>query len=264
MRSRSSSKNSVPRWALEALEKFKRNGFVVIKRAVSRAMCEELLEGCKKVGKACRASHPKGNRGEGRWSFSFGGECMSRPEWFSLLKSPIITQLLRVLYPNGGVLVAAGGDFCIPKMSEYQMLHSDICIKKQFDVPFPCPFMAMNVAVQPCGYENGSIRALPGTHTCRNYHCPEVEDELLASKMSRVLMDTGDVLFRDVRTIHGGTPNEDRNDVSRYLPSLEFCSNEFRASNRGDIWPIKRVVPQHWARELIPEMLPFLEDVILK
>lgn len=161
------------------------------------------------------------------------------------------------------MLVSAGGDFCIPNLSDYQKIHTDIHIKKEYNVPFPCPYMAMNVAVQTCGYQNGSIRVLPGTHRSRNYYCPEVDDELLASKMSRVLMDTGDVLFRDVRTIHGGTPNRDKNpDVARYLPALEFCSDEFRASKRGDIWPLKRVIPQEWAEQVRPEVRPFLRDVI--
>jgi len=258
-----------PQWTQEALEKFKRHGCVVLKRAVSPAMCHELLLACKEAEKECRARHPDGNRDIGRWSYSIVREHLPTPQWFNLLQCPSIAEMIPVLFPQGGVLVAGGGDFCAPHMSAYQKLHSDIAIKREYDIPFPCPYLCMNVAVQPCGYENGSIRVLPGTHvTSRHYVCPQVDEELLASKLSRVLMDTGDVLFRDVRTIHGGTPNKAIGGPggcgTRYLPSLEFSSNEFRASKRGDIWPIKRVVPRAWAQKLKPSIRPFLEDVIMK
>ena len=52
----------------------------------------------------------------------------------------------------------------------------------------------------------------------------------------------GDVIIRDVRVLHGGTPN--RTDETRFLPSLEFALKSFWESKEHCRWPSIPSLPQ--------------------
>eukprot|EP00397_Hematodinium_sp_SG-2012_P013615 GEMP01013833.1.p1 GENE.GEMP01013833.1~~GEMP01013833.1.p1 ORF type:complete len:426 (+),score=103.99 GEMP01013833.1:173-1450(+) len=258
---------SPPAWARRAVELFKTNGFVVLENGCGREVWEPLLTACRAAEIKCKKLHATGNRDFGRWSFGVTfGSTLNDPAWLALLRVPAISTIVPLIFPNGGDCVSAGGDFCIPQKSAYQKLHSDITVRREFNIPFPSPFVCVNVAVQECTVQNGAVRIIPGSNVGPHARqCPVVENESEESKMSRALMRVGDILVRDVRTLHGGTPNHEEDAaLSRYLPSIEFASHELKQSMRKDVWPCVRCVPQAVVDTLPDVFRPFMKEVLIE
>ena len=173
--------------------------------------------------------------------------------WVRALDCKPLLDFLNVIMPEGGECVSAGGDFVSggDVGSKYQRLHSDIgpwdCESddqvEQLCVPFPPPYISANIAVQHIGSDNGPMRIIPGSQTicCTAYRervvipsCTEEPESWLASVLQP--MHPGDILVRDVRVLHGGTPN--RSLETRFLPSLEFATRSLRNHSTGE-WPAR-------------------------
>jgi len=71
----------------------------------------------------------------------------------------------------------------------------------------------------------------------------------------------GAAIIRDVRVLHGGTPN--CTDKNRYLPSVEFASASFRATNRSDKFPLKRSLPHELFQKLSPSCQELCEELVV-
>lgn len=232
-----------------AVELFHRDGFVVIRDALSPEQLQFLRDGCDEViGQILALDDDRaGNRGSHR--YSFGGSSMTRsmlhrPEWQMLLELPLVHTYLKAIF--GGpdyTLRAASGDFCLPGALGYQPLHSDAAdwepegIMSKFSAfhdprghvsvrDLPCPYLCFNFFVQDITPLNGPTRQIPGSQNSRA-PIPSLEEEPEWMRLSTVCpAPAGGVMIRDVRAWHGGTPN--LSDHIRAIPNLEFYAPWFR------------------------------------
>ena len=241
--------NSSGHWALDALRLFQRNGFVVVRDAFSLERCEKVLEACRQEEVALRSHnaarpghHPAGRRGPGRWSFGVASKTRSMlhvPAWAHLLDCAPLLEVLELVMPNGGTCTSSGGDFVEAHVGfSYQPLHSDLagCDLGPFNVSFPPPCVSANFVVHPVTERNGPMRILPGT-----------QRHSVSAKVTQQFWDThngdeprewrdsvlqplsaGDII-RDVRVLHGGTPN--LSDATRFLPAVEFVFGSYKDSS---------------------------------
>ena len=108
--------------------------------------------------------------------------------------------------------------------------------------------VAVNFAVHSIGADSGPMRDIPGTQMAsaraRWYGLvlPDVDDEPLEWQHSMLYdLEPGDAIIRDVRVLHGGTPN--RSSECRYLPSLEFALSAYIDSSEYYRWPRQESMP---------------------
>ncbi len=119
------------RWLDGALECFRHNGFVILRNALSRNKCCELLRACEQAEVEIRHIRPRGNRGPGRSSFGVAsktGSMLHQRAWAQLLDCEALLDLLEVIFPEGGECVSGGGDLVFEEGggSCHQRLHSDL------------------------------------------------------------------------------------------------------------------------------------------
>lgn len=231
-----------------AVRLFRRDGFVVVRDALTPQQVTTLKAGVDEVVGEILAINPdrSGNRGSHR--YSFGGSSLTRsmlhrPEWQMLVDLPTITPILTAIFESTDYIVrAASGDFCLPGAHEYQPLHADVGNWLSTEkTPFssfhdprgqltirdlPCPYVCVNFMPIDMTRLNGPTRQIPGTQHSR-VPIPSLADEPEWMRLSTVCpAPAGAVQIRDVRAWHGGTPNV--SDEMRAIPNIEFYAPWFR------------------------------------
>tara|TARA_R110002110_G_scaffold402726_1_gene620214 strand:+ start:404 stop:1429 length:1026 start_codon:yes stop_codon:yes gene_type:complete len=235
---------------------FYRDGFVVIRDALSADQLAMLRAGCDReihslLGKdRARA----GNRGSHRYSFgsaSRTGQLMHCPEWTMLIDLDSLRPILQKIFGSDEYICrGGGGDFCLPGATRYQPLHSDMddVIHHEhkgetytfgsFTDPrgklnyrdLPCPFLCCNFLINDATAINGPTRQIPGSQHSQT-PIPLLDAEPEWMKLSTVCpAPAGSVMIRDVRAWHGGTPNLS-NEV-RAIPNVEYFAPWYREPMR--------------------------------
>eukprot|EP00929_Paragymnodinium_shiwhaense_P071841 TRINITY_DN36488_c0_g1_i1.p1 TRINITY_DN36488_c0_g1~~TRINITY_DN36488_c0_g1_i1.p1 ORF type:complete len:454 (-),score=57.01 TRINITY_DN36488_c0_g1_i1:64-1401(-) len=235
-------------WMRLALRLFRRNGFVVVRMLVPEDTCRRLRVACESAEREIRDVDPEGNRGSNRWSFavaSLTGSTVHEAGWSDLLRCKPLMTFMHYLMPSGGTCVLAGGDFVTGGEQRVQRIHSDLPDSRPL-ATFPAPYIAANVAVHDVTADNGPMRMIPGTQAVgqmavrRGLSLPGIWEEPTSWYESRLHdLGVGDVIFRDVRTLHGGTENNCTS--TRFLPSLEFALDEYLDSSPG--WTVSAAMP---------------------
>ncbi len=231
-----------------AVRIFHRDGFVVIRDALTADQTAFLRSGVREVAHEIVAldADRGGNRGSHRYSFGGSSATRSmlhRPEWQMLVDLPTVTPIITAIFGSPDYLLrAASGDFCLPGATEYQPLHSDMrdyvdgetTPYSSFHDPrglltardLPCPYLAVNFLPDDQTPLNGPTRQIPGTQNSRA-PIPKQNDEPEWMRLSTVCpAPAGSIQIRDVRAWHGGTPN--LSDDLRAIPNLEFYGPWFR------------------------------------
>lgn len=231
-----------------AVRLFRRDGFVVVRDALTSEQVATLKAGVDEVVRDILAINPdlSGNRGSRR--YSFGGSSLTRsmlhrPEWQMLVDLPTVTPILTAIFESADYIVrAASGDFCLPGAHEYQPLHADVGdFHSPEKTPFssfhdprgqlslrdlPCPYVCVNFMPIDMTRLNGPTRQIPGTQHSRAL-IPKLADEPEWMRLSTVCpAPAGAVQIRDVRAWHGGTPNV--SDDVRAIPNVEYYAPWFR------------------------------------
>ncbi len=232
----------------EIVQRFRRDGFVVLGDILSAAQVDTLKAGCDEVVRAVLELDPErqGNRGSHR--YSFGGSSLTRsqlhhPAWQMLLDIPPVLDIVAAIFGSDDfILRAASGDFCLPGAIDYQRLHADVRdFTSTSESPFsafhdprgllsvrdlPCPYVCVNFLPQDVTRLNGATRQIPGTQNSRA-PIPSLREEPEWMRLSTVCpVPAGSVMIRDVRAWHGGTPN--LSEETRSIPNLEFYAPWFR------------------------------------
>jgi ectoine hydroxylase-related dioxygenase (phytanoyl-CoA dioxygenase family) len=231
-----------------ATQLFHRDGFVVVRDALTPEQLAFLKAGCLDVVRDIMGmdKNRRGNRGSHRYSFgssSRTGQLLHRPEWAMLVDLPAVTPIVTAIFGAPTYMCrGSGGDFCLPGAVEYQRLHSDMGDRRMFgenvagsfhdhrgmltyrDLPVPsvvCNFLTVDFTRL-----NGPTRQIPGSQHSRS-PLPTINDEPEWMKLSTVCpAPAGSVLIRDVRAWHGGTPN--LSDEVRCLPNVEYWAPWYR------------------------------------
>lgn len=71
----------------------------------------------------------------------------------------------------------------------------------------------------------------------------------------------GTAIVRDVRTLHSGTPNLATR--TRFLPSVEFVSADYRARGKGSVFPPTKSLSQKFFDGLQPEIQELCKELVL-
>ncbi len=241
----------------DAKRVFYRDGFVLVKNALTSDQLSEAQKGSYRVISEIMALDAKrdGNRGSHRYSFgaaSTSGHQVHNSEWAMLIDLPTVTPILEAIFESPDYICrGGGGDFCLPGATQYQPLHSDVGDRRpktthaaaadsdssKFSGSFwdprglmtlrdlPCPYVCCNYLVTDFTAINGATRQIPGTQNSREA-IPTLEDEPEWMTFSTVNpAPAGSLLIRDPRTWHGGTPNVS-NEV-RAIPNIEYYAPWF-------------------------------------
>ena len=236
---------------------FYRDGFVVVRNALTEEQLTTIRNGCARVVSEIMEldTTRQGNRGSHRYSFgsaSTTGHQVHQPEWAMLIDLPTVTPILEAIFESPDYICrGGGGDFCLPGAVEYQPLHSDVADRREktdhiaaadsdgskFSGSFwdprgvmtlrdlPCPYVCCNFLMTDFNALNGPIRQIPGTQNSRA-PIPDLSDEPSWMKHSTVCpAPAGSALIRDPRTWHGGTPN--LSNELRAIPNIEYYAPWF-------------------------------------
>lgn len=231
---------------------FYRDGFVVIKDALSPEQLEHLRGGCDRVTHEMMTNdrNRQGNRGSHRYSFgsaSRTGQLLHYPEWAMLVDLPKLTPILTEIFGAPTYTCRGGaGDMCLPGAVEYQRLHSDMGDRIEHEGNYiwsfkdhrgqltyrdlPVPSITCNFLTVDFTSTNGPTRQIPGTQHSR-LQIPTLSEEPEWMKLSTLCpAPAGSVVIRDIRAWHGGTPNV--SDHVRSIPNIEFWAPWYREQTR--------------------------------
>ena len=205
-------------WIMERADEVRRNGSTLIRNVISVDKIDELNRVFQSIlTETVQQEGGVGNRGSSRYYItpSF------RSPWTdaSIIDNDIIMAIVSELVGADGVFCQLATDTpCLG--SEYQELHRDTqSLFPEWEHETPPYQLAVNFPLVDCTPENGPLEMTLGTHilskeeALRRIESGEIH-------IQQVLMQRGDVLIRDVRHIHRGTPN--RTDQPRPMVVLGY------------------------------------------
>merc|ERR1712039_206264 len=160
-----------------------------------------------------------------------------------------------------------GGDFVLGETDTHQRLHVDLQQLEMYSTPTPPAAIVANFVVSNVSCRDGPMRLVPhtqliplavaeqasqGEHLARSSSLekePVLRERLGLESVLACPMSPGDVLLRDMRLWHGGTPN--LGSDTRFLPSAEFLSPWYAALTEGtdDHFAPRPALPfSHWSQ----------------
>lgn len=127
-----------------------------------------------------------------------------------LITNPFVLSILDEVLGEDCTLLYFASDTPMPG-SDYQGIHSDeIPLFPNSDIILPPAVMAVNIPLVDITEENGATDVWPGgTHKMpEKMNRPKLVQETGATmSFEKVIMNAGDILIRDPRMWHRGTPN---------------------------------------------------------
>jgi len=273
--------SEAPDWEVRAFELFSEHGFVIVEDLLKLHQYTAVHRDCESAAKAMVGNDRRGNRGPGRYSFgvaSSSGSMLHVGTWARHLldgAGGVLRPLLDLIFaagdavgPDGGddaseklafSVYAGGGDFVTGDVRSHQKMHSDINISKALNRMLPPPMLSVNFCVQDLTHLNGPTRIVPGTQLEGGLGDGETEPaEWRCSRLCPV--PAGAAIVRDVRVLHGGTPN--LTPKTRYLPSIEYVSAGLRETKRKDMFPQRRGLPRALYEKLSPEVQELCGEIV--
>ena len=233
---------ATPGFAAQAAALFHRDGFVLVRDALTAERTERIKEGVDAVIRGMVERDPRrlGSRGSHRYAFANApahfGRCGA---WAALIDNPIALTVLEAIFESPGFCCSGtGGDYVLPGAVEFQHLHRDMgdflhdpSGRRDF-LDMPCPQVVVNypMIVSPEPREvttfSGATRQIAGTQRSHQPVPPEADEPMWMKCAITAPAPPGCALFRDVRAWHGGTPNLTLDDV-RAIPSATYCAPWF-------------------------------------
>lgn len=257
----------MPDWYERAFDVFQRNGFVLVPDVLKVHQFTSVLRDCNLAAKQIVNDGRNGNRGKGRYSFgiaSSSGSMLHVATFVRHLLDSATSQLRPLLdcifeggEKAGFQCVGSGGDFVVGETHQFQNLHSDIHVAKELNTLFPPPQLCVNFTLEELTEQNGPMRVIPGTQL--EHPPPVLTDSWHCSRLCPV--PAGTAIVRDVRTLHSGTPNLATR--TRFLPSVEFVSADYRARGKGSVFPPTKSLSQKFFDGLQPEIQELCKELVL-
>lgn len=179
------------------------NGFTIIEQALPPSLIQAMLPPFDHLLEEHRHTFST-NRGSNRYQMYLPFEPpFSAP---LLIEHPVVLAILKQVLGERFLLNYFASDTPFPG-AEYQAVHSDgEPLFPGTQVSLPCYAVVLNVALVDVTEENGPMEIWAGgTHALT----AQVNVEQTAQKMAshRLTMKAGDILLRDPRAWHRGTPN---------------------------------------------------------
>ena len=120
--------------------------------------------------------------------------------------------------------------------------------------------ISVNFVVQDLTCINGPTRMIPGTQLWHGKVPDLIPDEWLHLRLHPV--PSGAAIIRDVRVLHSGTRNLTK--TTRYLPSVEFISTDFRSSKHENWFPPEKCLPFELYEALPYPIKKACEEIVAK
>ena len=121
----------------------------------------------------------------------------------------------------------------------------------------PPPMISINFAVQDLNHKNGPTRIIPGTQLCHGIVPQPMPHHWERSCLCP--LPAGAAIIRDVRVLHSGTRN--LTQATRYLPSIEFVSADFRWTCRTECFPPYQSLPHEVFERLHPKIQSLCTEI---
>jgi len=155
--------------------------------------------------------------------------------WAQLLDIHQLVQVLENVFQGEYVAIGGGGDFVLGETDSHQRLHVDLQLEAMYDSRSAAAVVA-NFVLSDISCHDGPVRLVPGTQNLPlasqlgkdwGYatHLQKESQILSEQNLTYIFacpLRPGDILLRDMRLWHGGSPNLGKG--ARYLPSAEFLS----------------------------------------
>jgi hypothetical protein len=210
-------------------ERIRMDGYTILEGALSVEFVDAMRERFDAILEEHRNSHPE-NRGVNRYQMYLPFE--SPFDSPLLYEHPVVMKIVEAVIGLDILWSYLASDTPLPG-SDYQRVHSDTRLlfpETNFSAP---PYgLVLNVPLVDVTDENGPLEIWPGgTH----YMPGRLDMQKLAETMIslRVKMNAGDVLIRDLRMWHRGTPN--RGSRSRPNVALVYTRPWYRFEQKPPI-----------------------------
>jgi hypothetical protein len=229
-------------WIIERANEVRQTGSTLIRNVLPVDKIDELNRVFQPLlAETVRAEGPVGNRGPGRYYVT----PPFRQPWtdVSIIDNDIIMAIVSELVGADGVFCQLATDTPC-QGSEYQALHRDTqSLFPEWEQETPPYQLAVNFSLVDCNPENGPLEMAPSTHLlAKEEALRRIESGEIP--VQQVLMKRGDVLIRDVRHIHRGTPN--KTDEPRPMVVLGYSRR----------WLFRPEVQIRVAREILEQVPP--------
>ena len=193
-------------WIRERADEVRRTGATIIRNVLSVDKIDELNRAFQPLlAETVRTEGEGGNRGPGRYYVT----PPFRPPWtdVSVIDNDIIMAVVSELVGADGVFCQLATDTPC-KGSQYQELHRDTqSLFPEWEQETPPYQLAVNFPLVDSNSENGPLEMTLSTHLLKKEEALR-RIETGEIPIQQVLMKRGDILIRDVRHIHRGTPNQ--------------------------------------------------------
>ena len=200
--SRRYSDEQISHYVAEAL----RDGFSVLKGHFPREKVLQWREACLPLlYKQIELEGGKTSRGAQRYYVTFPfSQPFSDPSFY---EDPDIIAIVEQLAGKDFVMCQLASDTPM-KGSDYQTIHRDCPpLFPEASTETPMYQLALNFPLVDVTPENGPLEIIRGTHMLTKEQGMDLLESGTA-KIEAVSLQMGDVMIRDVRTLHRGTPNK--------------------------------------------------------
>ena len=191
-------------WIAERAEEVRRTGATLIRNVLSVDKIDALNQAFLPLLAAAVSAEENGNRGPNRYYVT----PPFRPPWtdVAIIDNDLIMAIVSELVGDDGVFCQLATDTPC-QGSQYQPLHRDTqSLFPEWPQETPPFQLAVNFPLVDCRAENGPLEMASATHLlAKDEAIRRIESGDIA--LQQVLMNRGDVLIRDVRHIHRGSPN---------------------------------------------------------
>lgn len=236
------SDSDVKKFADDAL----RDGFCVLRDHFSKNKIAQWRESCLPLlYRQIELEGGKTSRGSNRYYVTFPFQMpFADPEFF---EDPDILAIVEILAGKNFVMCQLASD--TPMLgSEFQDIHRDCPpLFPETGSETPMYQLALNFPLVDVTAENGPLEIIRGTHMMSRDEGMKLVDRG-EKEIETVFMKAGDLMIRDVRTLHRGTPNKTieprpmvvigysrswlhRPEVDIKIPRNEFAKLSDRAKN---------------------------------
>ncbi|HLK56711.1 MAG TPA: phytanoyl-CoA dioxygenase family protein [Chthonomonadaceae bacterium] len=215
-------------------DEIRMNGYVILEQAIPKEKIAEMLERFDPLLEAKRASEPS-NRGANRFQMHLPFELPFADP--ILYENPSVMAIVENLFGKDIILTYFASDTPFPG-SDYQRVHLDCRLPfPEAAYGVPVYSLVVNAPLVDFTEENGPLEMWPGgTHLIGQPK--DLEHAVLNMPSVRPLLKTGDLLLRDPRVWHRGTPS--RGARSRPNIALVYSRGWFRFENH----PVRIRIPR--------------------
>lgn len=182
------------------------DGFVVLKNHFPNEVISKWREACLPLlDRQVKLEGEQTSRGSNRYYVTFPFEMpFADPE---IYEDADILAITEALVGKNFVMCQLASDTPI-KGSDFQEIHRDCPpLFPEAGIETPMYQLAINFPLVDVTSENGPLDIIRGTHSLSRDHGLDLLQKKKVS-IEQIEMKIGDVMIRDVRTLHRGTPNK--------------------------------------------------------